>query len=69
VQAVKHLTMQIGGMSCGGCVTAVRNVLSRQPGISGLQVEVGKVDLDYDEVAIDRDRIAQTIRKAGYDPQ
>ena len=66
---MKHLTMQVGGMSCGGCVTAVRNVLTRQPGISELQVEVGKVDLDYDEASIDPERIAQTIRKAGYEPQ
>ncbi len=66
---MKHLTMQVGGMSCGGCVTAVRNVLGRQPGISALQVEVGKVDLDYDEAAIDPERIAQTIRKAGYEPR
>ncbi len=66
---MKHLTMQVGGMSCGGCVAAVRNVLSRQSGVSSLQVEVGKVDLDYDESAIDPGRIAQAIRNAGYEPQ
>ena len=66
---MKHLSMPVGGMSCGGCVAAVRNVLSRKPGISALNVEIGKVDLDYDEAAIDVDHIAQAIRKAGYEPQ
>jgi copper chaperone len=66
---VKHLTMPVGGMTCGGCVAAVRNVLARQPGVSGVQVEIGKVDLDYDEGAVTVEGIAQSIRKAGYEPQ
>jgi copper chaperone CopZ len=47
----------------------VRNVLARQPGVSGVQVEIGKVDLDYDEGAVTVEGIAQSIRKAGYEPQ
>lgn len=53
-------------MTCGGCVAAVRNVVSRQPGVSAPQVEIGKVELDLDEAVGSVEGIREAVKKAGY---
>ena len=63
---MQHLTLRVEGMTCGGCVAAVRNVLSRQPGVKSSKVELGSVELDLDEGAQSLDSIRQAIAKAGY---
>ncbi len=62
----KHVSLRVEGMTCGGCVAAVRNVVSRQPGVSSPQVEIGKVELDLDESVGSLDRIREAVQKAGY---
>jgi len=61
-----HLTWKIDGMTCGGCVSSVRNVLARQPGVKSSSVEIGRVELDVDESAQSLESIRQAIAKAGY---
>ena len=39
--SIKH-TYHIGGMSCGGCVTSVKNKLSAAPGVISVSVDLGK---------------------------
>ena len=63
---VTHLTWKVEGMTCGGCVSSVRNVLARQPGVKSSSVEIGRVELDVDESAQSLDSIRQAIAKAGY---
>ena len=53
-------------MTCGGCVAAVRNVVSRQPGVSSPKVEIGKVELDLDESVGSIESIREAVKKAGY---
>ena len=64
---MQHLTLRVEGMTCGGCVAAVRNVLSRQPGVKSSKVEIGSVELDLDEAAQSLDSVRKAIAKAGYD--
>ena len=53
-------------MTCSGCVAAVRNVLSRQPGVSDAKVEIGSIALELDESAGSVDAVRKAIEKAGY---
>jgi copper chaperone len=62
----KHISLRVEGMTCGGCVAAVRNVVSRQPGVSSPQVEIGKVELDLDEAVGSVENIREAVKKAGY---
>jgi copper chaperone CopZ len=39
--SIKH-TYHIGGMSCGGCATTVKNKLSAAPGVTSVQVDLAK---------------------------
>ena len=35
-------TYHIGGMSCGGCATTVKNKLSVAPGVTSVQIDLAK---------------------------
>ncbi|MEO7463425.1 MAG: heavy metal-associated domain-containing protein [Ferruginibacter sp.] len=37
--SIKH-TYHIGGMSCGGCVSTVKNKLAAAPGVTSVQVDL-----------------------------
>jgi len=63
---VVHVTLDVEGMSCGGCVSAVRNVLSRQPGVKSYDVAIGRVELDLDDGVQSLESIHRAIAKAGY---
>jgi len=60
------LTLHIEGMSCGHCLNAVNRALSGLPGVSDLQVRIGRADLNFDPAALDPARIAAAVTAAGY---
>jgi copper chaperone len=39
-------TYHIGGMSCGGCVSAVKQKLSSVPGVTSVTVDLGKKEAE-----------------------
>jgi len=49
--SIKH-TYHIGGMSCGGCVTAVKNKLSTVNGVTSVQVDLAKKEAEVTSSAI-----------------
>ena len=58
--SIKH-TYHIGGMSCGGCVSSVKNRLSAAPGVTSVTVDLGKKQAEItSSVAID----AKTLQGA-----
>ena len=61
-----HHEFRVEGMTCGGCVAAVKNVLSRQPGVSEAKVEIGSIALELDESVGSLDAIRKAVEKAGY---
>ena len=63
---MRSVSFTITGMTCGGCVAAVRNVLSRQPGVSDVKVEIGKATLNYDEASVDEKALVAAIERAGF---
>jgi len=61
-----HHQFRVEGMTCGGCVAAVRNVLSRQPGVSQAKVEIGSIELELDESVGSVENVRKAVEKAGY---
>lgn len=59
-------TLEIGGMSCGHCLQAVKTALSEIEGVTLEDVRIGKATVDYDETKVNQDAIAEAIRDAGY---
>jgi copper chaperone len=63
---MQRVRMTIDGMTCGGCVGAVRTVLGRLSGMGQTEVEVGSVVAEYDAAAVDVDAMRKAIEKAGF---
>ena len=64
---VRNLSIEIGGMSCDGCVRSVRNTLSRVAGVSILDVVVGGVTLTLDDSKASEQEIRLVVEKAGFE--
>ena len=64
---MKRVTLQIEGMSCGGCVNSVRNALGRLPGVQVEQVEVGRATFTHDPKVTSLESVRSAIAKAGFD--
>ena len=62
----EHLT--VNGMSCGGCVSRVKEALTAIPGVGGVEVALstGKVDVSYDERLAKPVQMTSAVEKAGY---
>ncbi|MBL8604739.1 MAG: heavy-metal-associated domain-containing protein [Myxococcales bacterium] len=63
---MKTATVLIEGMTCGGCVAAVERVLARLPSVTGLKVEVGEAQFQYDEALLDEAQVRQSVTRAGF---
>ena len=66
---METLTLEIGGMSCGHCVAAVRGALEGVPGVKVEEVRVGAARVAYDPAEADVARIEGAIREEGYEPR
>jgi len=60
-------TLAIKGMTCGGCVAAVKVQLRRTEGVSAFDVSLEKAEADvtYDPVKTDPRKIAESVSKTG----
>ena len=60
---------KVGGMSCGGCVKSVTNVLQGLEGVQKAEVslEKGEARVAYDAGRVARDQMLQAIAEAGFD--
>lgn len=63
---MKNIAMQVGGMSCGGCVRSVTNALAALEGVQVSKVEVGSASVAYDPNATSPERIGEALEKSGY---
>ena len=68
---MRSITLEIDGMSCGHCVSAVQSALKTVPGVTGGTVAVGSADVTIDLANAPADEIAadavRAIRDAGYE--
>ena len=63
----EHLTLNVHGMTCGGCENAVKRAVSMIDGVSSVTAshKDHRVTVDYDPGKTDRARIAQAIENRG----
>lgn len=66
--AKKTVAFKIQGMTCGGCVFAVRKVLSRLPGVSKTDVsyEKSRAVVTYDPALATTAQMVAAIKTLGY---
>jgi copper chaperone len=63
---MNRMTMKIGGMSCGHCVSRVASALERLDGVRVEQVEVGAATAAYDPAVTTEAHLARAIEDQGY---
>ena len=61
-------TLKIEGMTCGGCVRSVSNVLKALPGVTDAQVslENREARVTFDPAMVDIARLKGAVEDAGY---
>ena len=66
---MENVTLNVAGMSCGHCVSAVEGSVGKLAGVDSVKVhlESGKVDVSYDADKVSLDEIKETIDDQGYD--
>ncbi len=61
--------LNIKGMTCMGCVSSIRNILEKIPGVSGAEVslEDAQVTIQFDAARTDVDQLKHAIEDAGFE--
>jgi copper chaperone len=60
--------LKVNGMTCGGCVHSVKNVLERIQGVTSAEVSLEKAQatVTYDPAKADVNRMREAVTDAGY---
>ena len=63
-----ELTLDVRGMTCGGCENAVRRVVSLIDGVANVVAShvQNRVTVTFDPARTNRQAIARALEKAGY---
>jgi copper chaperone len=64
---MKQQKLEVSGMSCGHCVSAVRDALGKLPGVKVDSVSVGSAVVTYDEAKATIGDLVDAISDAGYE--
>lgn len=66
---MESVTLNVKGMSCGHCVKAVEGSVGALSGVDQVKVklEVGQVEVAYDNNQVSLEQIKETIDDQGYD--
>ena len=62
------MTLKVEGMTCGGCVAAVKVQLKKTAGVTAYEVslEKGEADVTYDSAKTDPGKIAESVSQSGF---
>ena len=62
-------TLNISGMTCGGCVRSVSNLLNAMDGVAKAEVSLEKqcAVVDYDAAKLGQDQLKRAVEEAGYE--
>lgn len=65
---MQQKTLNVQGMSCGSCVNKIEGNVSKITGVASVQVLLsdGKVDVSYNDSAVDLKEIKKVIEDTGY---
>ena len=66
---MKQVTLNVQGMSCGSCVNKVEENVGKLNGVESVKVQLsdGKVDIAFNEGAIELGEIKGAIKDTGYE--
>ena len=66
---MQHLIINISGMTCGGCTSSVKNVLSAIPGVSKVDVSLERAhaEIAFDPEKTNEQAFNQAITAAGFE--
>ncbi len=61
-------TLEVKGMTCGHCEASVKGAL-KESGAEDVKVDLdtGKVDVNYDKEKVSMDQMKEAIEEQGYD--
>jgi len=62
-------TILVEGMTCKHCEKSVHDALTKVDGVEAVEIDLdtGKVDVNFDETVLTLDAIKETIDSQGYD--
>ncbi|UJL45217.1 copper chaperone CopZ [Virgibacillus sp. NKC19-16] len=62
-------TLDVVGMTCGHCESAVKGALEELNGVTGVEVNIGtgKVDVTYDDAQVTIQDMRDAVEGQGYD--
>lgn len=63
---MSQLTLDVEGMSCNHCVTAVDEALREVPGVTVTDVRIGSVTVNYDPAVANVEALLDAVADAGY---
>lgn len=63
----KQLKLDVSGMTCGHCVSAVREALSALPGVNVEDVQIGSAMVSFDEDKATVGDLVDAVSDAGYE--
>lgn len=65
---MQEITLQVGGMSCSGCVNSVKRLLGQLDGIEHVDVDLaaGSVRVRYDAQRVQPSAMQAAIEGGGY---
>jgi copper chaperone len=66
---METITMNVQGMTCGGCVASVTRVLKAVPGVRDVAVTLapGAATVTFDPASTDAPALRAAVEDAGYD--
>ncbi len=66
---MEKVTINVEGMSCGHCVKAIEGSVGKLAGVSKATVDLenGKVDVEYSAAEVSIEKIKEAIDDQGYD--
>jgi copper chaperone len=65
---MNEINLSITGMTCGGCVNSVQNVLTALPGVQSAEVSLtpGQARVVFDPARVERAAMVQAVVDAGF---
>lgn len=66
---MKTITLNVEGMTCGGCANSVTRVLTELAGVQSAEVShtAGQAVVTFDESLVSEIALTEAIEDAGYD--
>lgn len=64
---MKHVTLNVEGMSCGHCVNTIEGTLRDMGATGKVDLAAHTVTVDYDDSKLSLESIKEAIEEQGYD--